>query len=572
MAALPENTDSFIVLSRLDEWLLPLLLQAGAPAEAMAYAGMLESVAVGISAAGTEDLRRLSTIGTRIRGAEAVAHLQAACAADVVAPMQRRMVGQQRILNQETIHHILAATENFHLSPMYIVLSGKPGSEMLMHQLSSLPFMVPLEPNGALELVLKDSWRGFVLHANRLPWAELELPPAEEEQLKSNLRDARIYLLLKAMGTKLVLALCSRPEQLQTPAAAASSVLAGPTVARLDAYADDPVYLAARSSAAMVNLQRDSFMGGCRMLAAYAEGVFRGMAADNPSGKNSAKAAEAVVQLRNMLEQILAPVKHPEWMLIRRRGNTVHLECETDAQGLSLEVSPLPCWGAYTAPDTLVYAGMPHATCAAIPALEDILAPAGNVAEGLAEHLQSPEKAAELRSRWTQMKESLVFLKTIYEASGKSGTLVWARVGEHAPETLVIPLADRGAFEEGVRSLLTLHRVPYRTQSSQEDGSSVYFWNEETEPLYLTVENTAAALGNDASFNKCRLPLSPAPPVPGAVFRLNTKPLVELIVRDMSPADAAPFHRLENLVECVEGAYSVHGDKALLRIDCHLHP
>lgn len=578
LAALPENTDSFFVLSHVEDWLLPLLVKAGGAGEMLTYAGLFDSVAMGTSPGATEDLQRLSMLGSCIRGAEAVASLQNAWAAQASPVMQRKMVGQQRKLNQEMLQKMLEGTENFHLAPVYLVLSGKAGSELLMHQLSGFPFMVPLEPASPLELVLKDSWRGFVLHANRLSLEDLGLPPEEEARLRKNLQDARVYFLVKAVGTKLVVALCSHPEELSIPVDASASVLASPVAARLDAYAEKRVYMAARSSAALMGIQRHSFLECCRILAEYMKGTFRSSAVEASPAEPLLQAADAISRLQEMLGKMLPPVEQPEWCFVLRKEDTVQLLSETDALGLRMEAAPLPCWSYFAAPDSMLYMGVPTMSNDNLPTLKELLEPFDAVAEGVAAQRETPEDAAVCRTEWGKVKGVLSALNHMCGTIGKSASLVWARHGESIPEALVFPVADKAAFEASFQELCRHAEMKIHGKTSGPDGISVYTLGEGVGAPLVTVADAAVAVGPDAAFNTRLVQPSPAPAIPGIVFRVNPGLLAESFMQApestaQESAEYAAFWRtLKGTLKDVQGAYSVHENTAILRVDFHLQP
>ena len=141
LAGLPADTDSFVVVNRLGE-LAALALEVESPVPWAEMASELDGAALGITRRTVEDLQRLQPLFQLLSVAETdIADTWVAKAQDDAA---RAIVAVQREQQVADGASLVQATKDFHLAPIYMVLTARPGGEGLMQQLSMLPLMMPL--------------------------------------------------------------------------------------------------------------------------------------------------------------------------------------------------------------------------------------------------------------------------------------------------------------------------------------------------------------------------------------------------------------------------------------------
>lgn len=310
LAGLPADTDSFVVVNRLGE-LAALALEVESPVPWAEMASELDGAALGITRRAVEDLQRLQPLFQLLSVAETdIADTWVAKAQDDAA---RAIVAVQREQQVADGASLVQATKDFHLAPIYMVLTARPGGEGLMQQLSMLPLMMPLGSDAPIQMTVRSGWRGFCVQGNMLDLSETGLAPEHESQIKANLQNARLYVLARAVGRRLVLVLCSNPDEVQLPAHPADSLLAAPVMDAYDSGVMRRAWAAGYGSPAVVQLRAEMDLFSYRYVASFMEKVFLRLA---PQSNACAKAATAVKSLLEMAEKFIPAQQGAERMML----------------------------------------------------------------------------------------------------------------------------------------------------------------------------------------------------------------------------------------------------------------
>lgn len=325
LAGLPVDTDSFVAVSSLGE--LAAQLGAGAAVPGAELAEALDGLALGVSRDAAQDLQRLAPLFELLGNQPGFEESWLAQAEPGAA---RAIVAQQREHQQRRAANLVELTADFRLFPIYVVLSGQPRAQMLLHQLSLLPLMIPVEPGGPVELSAQGAWRGFCLKGNLLNLDDAGLPPEQESQLKANLENVRVYVMARVLGNRLVLAITSDMNLVKLPAGAADSLLASEKLAAFDSCLSRKAWAVGHTSPALVNLAQQLDRSSYGSVAGFVGGVLRRMGAQNA---DCARAAEALDSLVAQLKVFTPAARHPEQFMVWQ-DDAVYLSLVSDARGV----------------------------------------------------------------------------------------------------------------------------------------------------------------------------------------------------------------------------------------------
>lgn len=362
LAALPADTDSFFALAGLGQ-MARSVQGADSDAGQMAAAMVteLDGFAMGMSQAAVQDLQRLLPLWqvSMLSFSDWMEEWSSKAAPDAALAI----VAQGREQEQKLGETLVQATRDFHLAPIQLVLSCKPGGQNLLHQLSVLPLMAPVEPDGPVSLVAHGACRGFCLRGDKLDLDELELAPEHESQIKENLKKVNLYLLAQVQGNYLVVTLCSNPDEIPPMPALADSVLATARMQEFDAELVREPMMLGYSSPAAVNL-RDEL----NMIPYYA--VPRDLALIFSRLVDArASMAPAVAAIEQMLSQVAALVPRKdtaERFVAWKQDSAYYLRMSGDACGHAFEAGSFSQLQELRNPDTAIFAestgvkGMPQ--------------------------------------------------------------------------------------------------------------------------------------------------------------------------------------------------------------------
>ena len=332
LAALPADTDSFLAVGRLGE-LATLAGSADAVAEMpmLAMAGGLESFALGVSGASAKDLQRLapllSLLSTSQPGWQEAWLNQAEPAAALA------IAAQQREETARKAEQLVEYTKDFRLAPIYMVLTAKPEVQMLLHQASMLPLLIPVEPGGPVELTAQGAWRGFCIKGNLVDLSDSGLTPEQESQLKENLEKVRVYVMARVVDNKLVLAVTSDMSMVKLPSSADKSLLASDKLRSFDGCMRKSPWAVCYTSPELVNLSEQLDSDGYKSVAGFVGSVLR------RAGKQDDRCARAAVALDSLAQSLGAlvpPSRHAEQMMVWQE-ESLFVHSVTDARGYRFE-------------------------------------------------------------------------------------------------------------------------------------------------------------------------------------------------------------------------------------------
>lgn len=556
LAALPADTDSFLALRELGQ--VADILAGADSASGIPLAGLgsgLESFAVGMSGRAVQDLQRLMPLFQVLAGSQSELPEQWLQKARPEAA--RAIVAGQREQHHRLGECLVEATRDFHLAPIYMVLTCKPESASLLQQLSVLPLMVPVEADGPLVLMARGSSRGFYLRGDAFDLSAAELPPEQEEQLARNLQQARLYVMAEVIGNKLVLVVCSHLDEVKLPSRAADSLLGTEKMAAFDGLMQRDALVLGHSSAAVVNMRE------VINLCAYTEGASFVQAVLERLGRDNAAMLPAVESVRYLQQQLAAlnPQKQEaEQLMVWRDTHGLCLQLETDACGQSFEPGALVCESCADAPETVFYAE--GTALRGIPRLDvpRVLQEVACVQQAYLATLE-PQHARPDSGDVCAWQQALPAWQKAFSAAQQvaatlenGAALVLREVDGNVPGSVSLRAgtSDAAAMQAGLTQLRE------GIGALWEEGAAAL------EDLQLRQEKDALLL---TSGNGQPLEASPeATPVPGGlVFSLNLPALARVLKRSSSDV-AGEVEQLSARVEALQGSLSTQEDKLRLQL------
>ncbi len=314
LGLLPADTDSFFALAQLDK----LISCVSAQKEeftgvelASALVDELDSIAVGVSPRCVQDMQRLQPLLQVLRSNLGLVgenwRMQANdAAARAIVAVER----EQQFIDGETL---VQATQGFHLAPLYMVVSAKPGGESMLQQLSVLPLMLPLSTDNPIEMTVRSGWSGFCVRGDRLDLSMAELTPEQETAIMRNLEKARLYVVTRVVGNKLLLVVCSNLNEVKIPARVSDSVLAAPLMTAFDSRIRRGIWALGYSSPAVVRLREELNLHEYLNAAFFMEKIFSRLA---PESETYAQAAAAVRSLVQKSEALLPRQQGAERVMV----------------------------------------------------------------------------------------------------------------------------------------------------------------------------------------------------------------------------------------------------------------
>lgn len=297
LGLLPADTDSFFALAQLDE-LIPCILSQNKAFTGVelagALAGELDSVAVGVSPRSVQDMQRMQPLlQVLMSDLGLVGENWKAQAKDAVARAIVAVEREQQFIDGETL---VQATRDFHLAPLYMVVAAKPGGESLLQQLSVLPLMLPLSTDSPIEMTASNGWCGFCVRGDRLDLSVAELTPEQESAIRRNLAKARLYVVTRIVGNKLLLVVCSNLKDVKIPGRVSDSALSTPQMASFDSCIQQGVWALGYSSPAVVKLRENLNLFDVLNSASFMEKVFSRLSSEAETYATAAAAIRSLVQ------------------------------------------------------------------------------------------------------------------------------------------------------------------------------------------------------------------------------------------------------------------------------------
>lgn len=238
LAALPADTDSYIAVRGVGRMLMQMATDYADVHPLAGMATQLDGLALGVSDAALQDMKRCKPLLEELVRIQAQASQGAS-----PTPEDQRQLGEK----------LVEVSKDFRLSPLYVVLSTRPGAESMLQGVMLLPFMIPQGAEIPFEVVMDGNRRGICLRGDRLDLSKLKLLPEHEQQLRQNLSQVRLYALMQMQGNCLVLTLTTQPAEVKLPATVGASLAGTANVAGFDALLQKDACCISQSSATMVS-------------------------------------------------------------------------------------------------------------------------------------------------------------------------------------------------------------------------------------------------------------------------------------------------------------------------------
>ena len=563
LGALPSDTDSFMAVNKLGA-LAGMVQEQTAPVPGMELAAELDSFAIGITARTVQDLQRLKPLFQVLSAAQdEVAETWAARANEDAA---RAIVAVKREQKEADGEKLVQATKDFHMAPIYMVLTARPGGETLLQQLSVLPLMLPMGTDAPVEMTVRRGWRGFCVHGHMLDLSAAELTPEHENQIQTSLQKARLYVLARTVGNKLVLVICSNPDEVKIPAKAADSALALPQMDAFDSILPRKAWAVGYSSPAVVKLREELNLFDYQYVATFMERVFLRLAGENEA---CAAAASAVKSLLNTATQFLPAQQGAERVSVWEE-DALYLHLVGGAGTQRFASAPLRYSSLAGFPSTVLYAE--STPVAGVPVLDipTVLNHVEAAQRGYKATLQ-PELAREMETAMQRLQQyrpameqlGTGFQKWHAELAG-SGAVLLREAATGAPQTFDFSLRGEFADESTAAGTASLLQRGFAAAGPWASRCP----SVETSGATVLVSYGASSLG--------LVPPESAVQVPGgALFSLNLPALVRMLEKMDPQGQNADVQRvLENArdaagwLERVDAAACTSGDElhALIRL------
>lgn len=556
LGGLPADTESFLALGRPAE-----ILDYVAPEDSFAQYMALElvrgvdSVALGASRASIKDLTRLAPLLELLEQSQPTWCESWMRQAEPAAA--RAIVAQQREDTAAAAEQLVQYTRDFHLSPIYLVVTCKPGMQMLLHQASMLPLMIPVEPGGPVELTAQGAWRGFCIKGNMVDLRQMDLSPEQESRLRENLEKLQVYVMARVVDNKLVLVITSDMSKVKHPASVSQSVLRSDKLAILDPVLSKNPLLVGYTAPELVNLSSRMDMVRYRSVARFLANVFRRY------GKESAvcaRAASAVDVLTETLEK-LAPASQQAEQCVVWSEDALYMRFVKDAGHLHFLPGTLSQLAFNVPEKSILYAETTpvESTGPELPSFPVLLEECAHALQGCKATLK-PEEARGVEQRLSQLEQARPALETVASgvsklASGASGSVALLVQESAAACAEPVQFSLRAGMTGAEAALETGTLLAKGSQMlSQLPGSIV-------SPLVMQNNEQTLTLGSEIGGMEPGASAAGHPVQGGAVFSMQFGPLNQALERagvqskDTQLLNAASFTRAgAAFIERLEGA------------------
>lgn len=328
LGLLPQQTESFISIGRTSM----LAERFGATADVVQSSADVDGVALGFSTGCAEALRRALPVWQVLQAEEtedSPAILWAAAAHELPAAVIRKQYAQH---TQENIDLALAALEQWHLPPVYVVVNVRPEAAA----------QLPVWQNRLVEELSADT------HAepfNEGEWKGVRLRPSAEQfghadqfsllqkvRLTEALKRFSLCVMCTVRDRSLVVAFCSVPEEAQPAVSSVSSVLSTEKASFLAAHPN--LIAASYTSAGWQALSRELQLQTVRSLVGFGTGIFKTLSVeDAPAAEPYQGAVNALACLQEQAEHLFPEQSGDSTMLAWADGDYIRLESEGCAGG-----------------------------------------------------------------------------------------------------------------------------------------------------------------------------------------------------------------------------------------------
>lgn len=328
LALLPQRTESFISVGHP----AALAEKLGASAENVREASDVLGAAVGFSEGSAESLRR----------ALPLLHLIEMAASDKIHAEQWMHAAHERscaIIGKQSRQHVqddidmgLAAMEQWHLPPVYAVVTVRPEAvSQLQEWQRRLVEKLSAEPN--TEPLSVGAWKGVRLHATESQFGrDWQFSQVQKARLAEALKRFSLCVICTVREHSLVIAVCSVPEEAQPAISSVSSVLSAEYASFLTAHPN--LFAAAYLSPSLQALRRDAQLQSLRSLFGFSTGVFKTLSVEDvPASETYRGAVNALAFLQEQAENLCPEQRRASTTLAWEEGDCLRLECESDACG-----------------------------------------------------------------------------------------------------------------------------------------------------------------------------------------------------------------------------------------------
>ena len=567
LAALPVDSDSFLAVGRLGEL---AALAAGTDAmEALpmlALAEGLESFALGVSADAARDLQRLAPLLELLSAShpgwqEAWLNQAEPAAALAIAAQQREDAAR-------SAEELVEYTRDFRMAPIYMVLTAKPEMQMLLHQASMLPLMIPVDPGGPVELTAQGAWRGFCIKGNLVDLSDSGLSPALESQLKVNLEKVRVYVMARVVENKLVLAITSDMSMVKLPSSLDKSLLASDKIRSFDGGMRKSPWAVCHTSPELVNLSEQLDSDGYRSVAGFVGSVLR------RAGKLDERCARAAVALDSLVQglgSLVPPCRHAEKLMVWQEG-TLFVHSVTDARGHCFEPGEISRQSYTASGDCILYMESTpfQSDPQVMPAIPSMLDNLRTVLNGCKATLR-PEHAADIEEQLNKLEQARPGITKVSEWLSQLGSSLKGNV------TLLVQETEEGAYcpvrfslRAGVADSVALDAAGPLLQEGVQSLCAGENWS----GMQLEIKKTDTALLLATSPGGLEIaPAESRTMQGGMVFSLQLAPLSRAVERidkfhPGNPEMLKVLKAVASLVERVDGASSIRDGMihSLLRV------
>ncbi len=400
LALLPKDAANFLVLPDVGGNLARMGGGCGIPAELQA----IDVIALADTAASGSSLAATAKFLSFICGTELASHFfdDWAKGASEAARGVLKQAQDPRFLDQKLIAAIKDFVPSVKVTPQYVVVTCKPGSENVLegaykHAVERLAEEASL-PDDPLDKVEVNGFTGVRLDlAKALKDEEGEVNAALRETL-----DGRgLYVMLRLQGNALVGVLCENPEEISLAATPADSLQASDAVAEAAPALEKNLLALLRVSPELQAVSNASTSAKtAQELASAISGIFDQLAEKDAAHQPAyAKASAGVKALAAQYAALLPDISQPATLQIWSDEN-LHAVFTCDAMGVSYKTAPLKHAALADAPDTCLYVESTPLDLGAtqLPSCKVALSAALDVAKGMAETFDGPGREGALFS------------------------------------------------------------------------------------------------------------------------------------------------------------------------------
>lgn len=571
LAAMPAETDSFLCVRGVGElFKMQELAELSAQLPVLGMASGLDSLALGMSDAAVRDLQRVMPLFNALAAGEMPFADQWIAQAEPAAGLA--IAAQMRETQQQRMDALVAASRDFHLAPVYMVLSSKPEAVSMLHMLAMMPMMMPVSPESGVEPVMLGDMHGICLRGEKLDLSAAGLPAEVEQQVKQNLSSARLYALLRVVDNCLVLVICSNPDEVRIPATVAESILGAPCMQQYDAQMHTQAVAIGQSSESLVNARVAANMQGYCEHASFVGSVFARVAGENPSAASAAAAVERMMQTLAKL----APAQQGAETVKIWQEDDICVEYTADACGLYFEPGKLSAYTYAEQPGTVFFMqGTPLRGYVTLD-VPAVIRDAQIVFEGYKQTL-APEPRAKAEKElqdYDSTSSTLTLLadgmQRCYQSLGADSALLvqyQAADSQHVGVSLRLEVAEPAGCAEGEKQICAANeafRALLSEQELREYDAVLQRFSVERADSALLVKSATGGLNMTPEAQSVTVP-------GGVVFTLRLAELADALdsagKRDCAAA-AQDVRSAAQVIQRVDGAVSTRGDRmqVLLRL------